>query len=153
MRGIMIKNIIFDLGKVLINWDLQSFAENYTENKELQEKIVSGIFNHIDWHTLDEGTISEDEAVERFSKRLNLNRMQIEHIIFEARKIMTLKHKTYNELIRLKKKYKVYCISNMSLKSWDAILEMHTFHKEFDGIVISAKEKIRKPDLKIFTTA
>lgn len=149
----MIRNIIFDLGKVLINWDLPAFAESYTEDREFRQKIVSDIFTHTDWHKLDEGTISEDEAVKRFSKRLDKDNYTIEHIISEARKIMTLKENTYKELLRYKKKYNVYCISNMSLGSWEAILEMHTFYKEFNGIIISAKEKMIKPDIKIFTTA
>lgn len=149
----MIKNIIFDLGRVLINWDLEKFAKNYTSNKTLQKHIVEDIFTHSDWHTLDCGIIDEETAETRFATRLNLPVSEIKKIIHEARKIMTLKEDTYEQLKRLSNKYKIFCLSNMSHKSWDVILETHTFHKYFIDIIISAQEKLIKPDKKIFTTA
>lgn len=149
----MTKNIIFDLGKVLINWDIKSFAQSYTKDPKLQNHIITSIFNHEDWHTLDEGTITEEEAVLRFSKRVGIEKREIEKIIKEARKIMTLKEDTYDELLRLKKSYKLYCLSNMSIGSWEVILKTHDFYKHFDDIIISAQEKVRKPNVKIFTRA
>lgn len=149
----MTKNIIFDLGKVLINWDIKSFSQNYTSDPELQNHIVNSIFCHDDWHTLDEGTITEEEAVSRFSKRVGIEKKEIETIIKEARKIMTLKEDTYGEMLRLKKNYKLYCLSNMSIGSWDVILKTHDFYKHFEDIIISAQEKLRKPNVKIFTRA
>lgn len=123
----MTKNIIFDLGKVLINWDIESFAQKYTNDQELRNHIVSSIFNHEDWHTLDEGTITEEEAVSRFTERVGVDQKEIKNIIKEARKIMTLKKDTYEELLRLKKNYNLYCLSNMSLGSWEVILKTHSF--------------------------
>lgn len=149
----MIKNIIFDLGRVLINWDLESFASGFTNDKKLQNHIVYGIFEHNDWHTLDEGTISEEEAVIRFSKRLNIDKEKIIFIISEARKIMSLKEDTYKELLRLKDKYNIYCISNMSHGSWEIILKEHNFYKHFKDIIISAQAKVKKPDIEIFKRA
>ncbi len=149
----MIKNIIFDLGKVMINWDLITFSKHYTDDPTLQNSIVWDIFNHEDWHTLDEGTISEEEAVKRFSKRLNRPIRSIENIIFEARKIMTLKMNTYKEFIRLKENYNLYCLSNMSHKSWEVIKQEHDFYLHFKDIIISAQEKLKKPDINIFKRA
>jgi FMN phosphatase YigB (HAD superfamily) len=61
-----IKNIIFDLGRVLINWDIQGFAESYTNNKDLQSKIGK-LFSSEPWLKLDKGTISEEELEIEYS--------------------------------------------------------------------------------------
>lgn len=149
----MIKNVIFDLGKVLINWDLDTFSKKYTTDLKLQKSIVDDIFMHNDWHMLDKGAITEEEAELRFSTRLSLNKEEIRKIILEARKIMTLKTETYNELKRLKKSYNIFCISNMSHKSWQVVKSEHTFIEYFDDIVISAEVKMIKPAKEIFSYA
>lgn len=149
----MIKNVIFDLGKVLINWDLDNFSKSYTSDPKLQKSIVDDIFTHNDWHMLDKGAITEEEAELRFSERLSLTKEEIRIIIAEARKIMTLKTKTYTELKRLKKNYNIFCISNMSHKSWEVVQNEHSFIDYFDDIVISAEVKMIKPAKEIFSYA
>jgi len=41
----MIKNIIFDLGNVLINWKPAEFLENAGYNDPIKSQIVNYIFN------------------------------------------------------------------------------------------------------------
>ncbi|OQY38056.1 MAG: hypothetical protein B6229_06910 [Spirochaetaceae bacterium 4572_7] len=149
----MIKNVIFDLGRVLISWDIETFAQSYTNDPKLQEKIINQIFNHNDWHTLDKGTITEEEAAKRFSERLNLPINKIDDIILQGRKIMLLKTDSHKELLRLKDKYNLYCISNMSHKSWEIIKGEQDFHLHFKDILISAQEKMIKPHADIFHRA
>ena len=56
---IMIKNIIFDLGNVLLNFE----AKKYLGSKIPLEKIeiiYKGIFQSEEWISLDRGTITEE---------------------------------------------------------------------------------------------
>ena len=104
-----IKNIIFDLGKVLINWDINGFAKSYTNDLDKQIKIGK-IFSSEPWMKLDKGTISEENLEIEYSRMLNLPIDEINMIIKEARKIMTVKEKTVTELNKLSKKYRLFCI-------------------------------------------
>lgn len=149
----MIKNVIFDLGRVLINWDPVGFGKQYTEDRELQQKIGYHLFTHRDWHLLDKGVLTEDEVNTRFSKRLELPVKLVKDIIFKGRQTMSLKEETYKELKRLSKNYNLYCISNMSHESWEVVKEQHSFVNYFKNIVISAEVKMIKPQKEIFEYA
>ena len=47
------KNVIFDLGAVMFNWNPRAIAENFTDNEELQERIQSQLYYHQDWIDFD----------------------------------------------------------------------------------------------------
>jgi putative hydrolase of the HAD superfamily len=83
---------------------------------------------------------------------LDLPIEEIREIIKEARKIMTVKEKTVTELYKLGKKYKIFCISNMSHKSWD-IVKQNSFVSAFKDVVISAQVKHIKPEIEIYQKA
>lgn len=146
----MIKNVIFDLGRVLINWDPVKFGMDYTNDPQLQSKIGTQLFTHRDWHLLDKGEFSEEEHTLRVSERLDLPVEVVRDIIYKGRQTMSLKEETYKELKRLSSSYNLYCISNMSLISWEVVKEQHSFVNYFKDIVISAEVKIIKPEKEIF---
>lgn len=149
----MLKNVIFDLGKVLIEWDVEEFAKRYSSDPKIQKIIPNDIFYHSDWHLLDKGGISEEDLEISINRRTGLEITEVRNIILEARKIMSLKEKTHRELLRLKDKYTIFCISNMSHKSWEVVKNEHNFMKHFKDIVISAEVKMIKPCKEIFTFA
>ena len=62
----MIKNIIFDLGNVLIKYSPESFLEKNVK-KERQEKFIATVFKSKEWLELDRGTLSYEDAIEKFA--------------------------------------------------------------------------------------
>jgi 2-haloacid dehalogenase len=50
----------------------------------------------------------------------------------------------------LKKRYKLYGLTNWSAETLPIAMEKYSFFKDLDGIVVSGDEKIVKPDPKIY---
>ncbi len=69
----MIKNIIFDFGNVLVEWNEDKIVANYSDNKEEQEILKKVIFKSKEWLKLDDGSMSCQEAIPLFKEKLPEN--------------------------------------------------------------------------------
>jgi FMN phosphatase YigB (HAD superfamily) len=76
----MIKNIIFDLGNVLISFRPSEFLDKNSYPESLKSTILSDIFRSKEWLMLDNGEITIAEAIDSISKRSSLKREEIAHI-------------------------------------------------------------------------
>ena len=65
----MIKNVVFDLGQVLIEWKPRNLLRNFTDN-EKDLDLLEIICTSDEWERLDEGTITKEEVFENVSRRL-----------------------------------------------------------------------------------
>ena len=66
----MIKNIIFDFGNVLLEWNEDKVVSNYSNNKDEQEILKKVIFKSNDWLKLDDGTMDYKQAITLFKENL-----------------------------------------------------------------------------------
>ena len=76
----MIKNIIFDLGNVLISFRPSEFFDSKGYPETIKSKILSDIFRSQEWLRLDNGDISTAEAIDAISLKSSLKREEIAHI-------------------------------------------------------------------------
>ncbi len=76
----MIKNIVFDLGNVLISFRPSEFFDkkNYPEN--IKATILSDIFGSKEWAMLDKGEINTTEAIEAIALKSSLKKEEIAHV-------------------------------------------------------------------------
>ena len=66
----MIKNVVFDLGRVMVRFESKYMVDKYVDNAE-DAKILDVIVSDRNcWDRLDLGTISDEAAVEYFKSRL-----------------------------------------------------------------------------------
>lgn len=148
----MIKNIVFDMGQVLIHWGADMFLDRYPLIGEDRLLLKQELYASIEWVQLDHGTITEDEALERICARLP------GHLHGTARELVTIwwipplePVEGIEELIRQLKQegYKLFVLSNagLSLRTYCARLPGADC---FDGILVSAEEKLLKPQAEIF---
>lgn len=147
----MLKNIIFDMGNVLLRFDRELFMDVWgvaEEDKELLRRVV---FSSTDWVKLDWGTHDEEEAVERMCRRLPerlhaVTRQLVMHWDEPIRPIAGME-----ALVReLKEKgYRLYLLSNASHRQhayWPRVPGSELF----EGTVISADLGVIKPDSAIY---
>lgn len=147
----MIKNIIFDLGNVLISFKPADFLDKTGYAADAKNIIISDIFNSREWGLLDNGDITTTEAIEKISARSSLQREQIASIFNLRAKIMYPINRNTKLLPALKKRgFKLYFLSNFPEDIFDEIYEGYEFFKFFDGGIISSKIKFSKPDIRIF---
>ena len=66
----MIKNIIFDFGKVLVDFDPEYMTSRYISNEQDIKLVSEVLFDRLYWDRLDAGTISDEEVVSESCKRL-----------------------------------------------------------------------------------
>lgn len=149
--GKLIRNVIFDMGNVLMTFDGPRFAGLFTDTPEDAELLDGALFGTTMWSLLDSGTISHETmrryALAHLPERLhpNLNEC-FDHWPEHSEPIAAT-----NELgIRLKREgYGIYVLSNANARIMDQ-LGHAPVTPYLDGCVVSAKERIMKPDPAIF---
>ena len=66
----MIKNIVFDLGNVLIWFDEENMVGKYAPSKEDAVLLREVVLDRLYWDRLDAGTITDEEVIEEYKTRL-----------------------------------------------------------------------------------
>jgi HAD superfamily hydrolase (TIGR01509 family) len=147
----MIRNIIFDLGNVLISFYPSEYLKKKNYPESIRNIILRDIFHSEEWRKLDEGTITVGEAIESISLKSSLKREEIA-LIFNLRiEIMFPLDNNVRLLPALKKRgFSVYFLSNFHLDTFEIVSNDYFFFRYFDGGVISADIKIAKPDKGIY---
>ena len=149
----MIKNIIFDLGNVLVKYSPENFLNKYVK-KENQEDFIINIFKSKDWLELDRGTLSYEDAIEVFTKRVPEEKESIEKLFRENISSCISPIEENVEIMRKLKKngYDVYILSNFHQPAFEYIRESWDFIREFNGDVVSCYYHYIKPEREIYET-
>ena len=66
----MIKNLVFDFGRVMVHFDPDYMTAVHTDSPEDRALLAPIIFDRLYWDGLDAGTISDEEVVEAVKKRI-----------------------------------------------------------------------------------
>lgn len=147
----MIKNVIFDLGNVVVKLKWNIVLDKYSDNETDKKLLEDVIFNSIEWVKLDEGTIDKKDAIEIMLSKLPIYlHNACLNIMKEWQEGLIVNSQTIEFIKSLREKgYKTYILSNAPLDIPD-FLERNDLNKYFDGKVISAQEKVSKPNRKIY---
>ena len=147
----MIRNIIFDLGNVIINYNQKQIINNFTDKEAEIKYIYDEIFHAPEWKLMDLGDITNDEAIETINKRNGFRYTKLtEYFLHEWYKKQPINRDIVEIAKRLKEKgYNLYVLSNMANLTYEYFKD-DEFFELCTGIVISAHEHIKKPDEKIY---
>lgn len=147
----MIKNVVFDFGNVLAEWNEDKIVTNYAENNEEQEILKKAIFKSDEWFKLDDGSMNYQEVIPVFKEKLPDNlKGKVEDIMSTWHEKMSINKETCNLIKKLKENgYKVYLLSNTHVSVYEYIKNLDVA-KYFDGFLISAIEKMMKPNEEIY---
>jgi putative hydrolase of the HAD superfamily len=147
----MIKNIIFDLGNVLISWKPEEYLINNGFTKDSRETILKEVFRSPEWLALDDGKISLEEAVNSIASTSSLKTGEI-YSVFDLRtKILFPLEGNTKMLPGLRKEgFKLYYLSNFPEDIFDEVEGKYEFFRYFSGGLISARAKVSKPDERIY---
>ena len=70
----MIKNILFDMGNVLIRFEPKRYVKNAGLSESDQQLLLRELYGSIDWVRLDRGTLTEAEVIDRCVSRASPRR-------------------------------------------------------------------------------
>lgn len=147
-----IKNIIFDLGNVLIEFDPLKWLTKSYDSFDTVETLYKEVFQSEEWKLLDRGSITDKEAYERVSKRLPGMEKEVERILFHWESFL-IEEMTQSTAILRKLKdlgYGIYALSNYPERGFTNTEAFYPFFDLFDGKVVSYAYGEMKPDKKIY---
>lgn len=147
-----IKNIIFDFGGVVMDWDPRYFFKDHFNDDEKMEHFLENIATD-EWNaeqdrgrTLAEGTEIQVAKHPEWEKEIrayydNWTTMLKSDIPHNVEVLRKLEHS----------KYELFGLTNWSAETFPYALENYDFFKIFKGkIVVSGTEKLIKPDPAIW---
>lgn len=147
----MIRNIIFDLGNVIINYNQKQIINNFTKKEEEIKYIYDEIFHAPEWELMDLGNITNDEAIEVINKRNEFKYQKLtDNFLHEWYKEQEINRDIVEIAKKLKRNgYKLFVLSNMANLTYE-YFKKDEFFSLCTGIIISAHEHLIKPDEKVF---
>ena len=148
----MYKNIIFDLGGVMVDFDPKTYLVDRFCNAEVEEQVSQLTFESEEWKLLDAGLITRSEANLRMLARAKEygRAFEVQGVLDDWMHILRPRRRMQELVRKLKSRgYCVYYLSNIP----EDILELLTARgvlDQFDGGVASCEVHINKPDARIY---
>ncbi len=147
----MIKNIVFDMGGVVIRFDRDLFIDRSGVSREDGELLMREVFRAREWVQMDRGTLTDEQACKIFYSRTpeRLHGVVRELVLGWDKPVLPIPG--VEELIKeLKEKgYMVYLLSNASYRQHEYWPKVPAA-KYFDGTFVSADVHLIKPQPEIY---
>ena len=62
----MIKNIVLDIGNVLIPFSWRQHLDHFGFSDEIKKRLADAVFLNDDWNEIDRGVLTKEELLARF---------------------------------------------------------------------------------------
>ncbi|MBQ5823635.1 MAG: HAD family phosphatase [Clostridia bacterium] len=147
----MIKNVILDMGNVLLDYNPQAAMQMLGVEQDAQPIILQELFGGPEWVKRDLGLISVDELYEGTRQRMPGKFHTDLKKCCEEWDICMIPLKGAKEFCNLikEKGYGIYVLSNAAESFYEYFTRQFDLDF-FDGTVISADVHITKPDVRIY---
>lgn len=153
----MIKAIIFDLGRVVVDFDHRIAAEKISRLCGYSEKeIYEMFFDSFLTKRFEKGQISTKEFFTSVKNKLKCKISYKEFLtIWNKIFYLTDNNLKVHEIIKkLKSRYRIFLLSNVNKEHFEYLKTMlNGVLDNFDGLILSYKVKSRKPERKIYDAA
>ena len=144
----MIKNIVFDLGNVLIKYTPDVFLKDYPDAK--RELLGKEIYHSENWLKMDHGDLSEAELIDLVCSRIPESYHADAVKLIKWYELTSLVEGMEQLVLALKANgYGIYMLSNTS-EAFYRFRKKIPVLKYFDGLFVSADHRLLKPDREIF---
>ena len=146
-----IKNIVFDIGKVLLDWNPEGIYKTLFNRDDYNKHTLSSIPGGPTWLEFDQGTIGLDDAIDIFAKDNEDHHGDIGKFLREAPHHIPPIWDSVDCAMKYKELgYRIYLLSNFPEYGFKIVQNKFSFFDKFHGSVISWEVKAIKPDKKIY---
>ena len=146
----MIRNIVFDIGMVLIGFEPFEWLRSMFD-EETADRIAYAVYGTGHWEELDKAILSEEEILELFISEAPDLKEQILEAYDRVGECVKKKNWPVPLIDLLKKNgYSVYFLSNMSEHVINSNHEAFAFTEHMDGGIWSCDVHMIKPDPGIY---
>ena len=147
----MIKNIIFDVGNVLVEYNPVRYVEERGYTREEQEIILKAVFRNPLWLTADRGPIETAELIEGFAANAPGHGELVRDAYGHAEGTVWEMPYTMEWIKGLKKRgYRLYVLSNYGKDLFERTRDKMPFLPFMDGVVFSYECHLMKPEWEIY---
>lgn len=147
----MIKNIVFDVGKVLVDFEPEKVMDEMHITKEVQKEINQIMFHNPLWNEFDRSVLTTEEILEKFEEQKPELGSVIEKIFRKVGSMITTRTYVHEWLTELKKEgYALYILSNYAKYTFEQTKEKLDFLPLMDGVVFSYQCNKIKPEKEIY---
>ena len=145
---------LFDLGGVFFDWNPKYFYKSIFSSEKEMNYFLTYICND-EWNIKqDAGKLikdAENELIQKFPQYSKEIKMYYTNHRKMIRKIY---QSSVDKLLELKSlNYLCYVLSNWSAETFVGMKDDYPFLNEFDDLLISGENKLKKPDLAIYELA
>lgn len=143
----MIKNIVFDLGNVLLKGNSSIVLDNLDIPNEIRHSIKDKFFNNCNYLDLGEETIKQHFDNCKFDFDIDES---IQEILLKYYKYRPFNDETIELMNKLKhNNYKIFILSNNNKETYEYLKQLPVFEC-VDGWVVSCDYHIAKPNKEIY---
>ena len=147
----MIDTIIFDVGRVLVNWDYESYLKRFAFGPEKTKAITAATFESPYWRQFDRGILTPEEIVKGFCSLAPEYTEEIKEVFAHCEETITPLPYAESWVRSLKEKgYRLYILSNYSGDLFERTKEKMPFLPYMDGTLFSYTCHLTKPEAEIY---
>lgn len=149
----VIKNVIFDVGRVLVAFNWEEYLRGFGFSEEKFDKIAKATFLSPVWPERDRGLYDEEEYIRQFTALAPEYSEDIRKVVRESYKTVEMYPYAETWVKYLKNQgYHLYILSNYSHYMLKNTREKLAFLKYMDGVVFSCEVRELKPEPEIYRT-
>lgn len=147
----MIKNIIFDVGKVLVYFEPAQHLKNLGYDEATRTAVMDAVFGNPMWDENDRGSMSPAEFEEAFVANAPEYEMQIREAFQTVEGTIDLLPHSLEWVQEMKARgYHLYILSNYGEHTLDKTKHKLKFLPYMDGVIFSYEYKVIKPEREIY---
>lgn len=149
----MIRNIIFDIGGVLLDYSPKTYLDKLNIEESKRKKLDDIIFHNPKWRNCLNGFITNSELIEHLVKENPKYKNEIKQILGKEnlKYMLPPKQEMIEYYMNLKQNgYKIYLCSNITEDTYNYIKDSFKIIQIADGGVFSCFEKVSKPNIEIY---
>lgn len=148
----MVKNIIFDVGEVLLEYRWKDMlVKDYGCSPKTALEIGDIVFHDSLWKEFDLGNLSQKEVIAAYEIKYSRYAKEIKWFIEHGELMHVQRPDVWELLHQLKEKgYKIYLLSNYSKEFFAKHTQNAVFLEYIDGKVISYQVNMVKPEICIY---
>lgn len=147
----MIRNVILDVGNVLVDYCWKKHLNSFGFSEEIAKRVAAATALSEDWDEYDRGVLTDDEVLNRFIENDPGVEKEIRMYVENLSGVIEVYPYAEQWIRDLKAQgLHVYILSNFGEKCYNDCGSKMDFTGLVDGAVFSWREKVIKPDDAIY---
>ncbi|KEI71254.1 HAD family hydrolase [Endozoicomonas elysicola] len=151
MQSCSIKNVVFDIGNVLVRWSPLEIIRLTFGESEHHRDLLKTLFQGQVWLDLNKGLMTEAEAKIQYQQAFGFSPAECDRFFYYVKQTQILIYGSLDLLNRIKKAgYRVYALTDNINEIIEHLKSTYDFWPLFDGVTVSAEVGLLKPQPEIY---